>query len=257
MIRIRFRHYIMLVIILVICVGTAVGFGGALTTIVAPDDPRDYVIIIDPGHGGMDGGAVGVNGTQEKDVNLAIALKLRDILSVAGYPVVMTRDADVSIHDADAHSVRQKKVSDMRNRLAMTEAYKKSILISVHQNTLNLRGVTGAQVFYSPNNPESKTLAEALQAEFNAGIQRSGRDREIKKAGKNLYLFYNAQNIAVLCECGFLSNAEEERVLGTPEYQERVAYSIFSGVVKFLDAKAAASVSMPDEAPANREADMP
>lgn len=252
MLHVRFRHYIMLMIVLSICIGTVVGFsGGVLSTIVSPDNPKDYVIIIDPGHGGIDGGAVGVNGTTEKDINLAISLKLRDILTGAGYTVVMTRDTDISIHDEDAQTVRQKKVSDLRKRLAMTKLYEKSILISVHQNALGAHRVTGAQVFYSPNNPESKVFAEALQTEFNANLQRDGKDKTVTKAGKNLYLFYNAQNIAVLCECGFLSNADEERTLNTPEYQERVAFAIFSGLVKYLDAKTTVLESVSDGSPAD------
>jgi len=199
------------------------------------NNPKDYVIIIDAGHGGIDSGATGVNGTPEKKVNLEIAFRLRDMLLQAGYTVVMTRDTDMSIHDSSAKTVRQQKASDLRNRLAMTKLYSKSILISIHQNIYPSSSVTGAQVFYSPNNPESQIFAQIIQNEFNSYLQLDGRSKVITKAGKNLYLFYNANNIAVLCECGFLSNADEEVMLNDPKHQEKIAFACFTGVVKYFD----------------------
>ncbi len=191
------------------------------------------VIIIDPGHGGVDGGAVGVNGTVEKRINLEIALQLRDVLAAAGYDVVMTRDTDRSIHDSTAKTISQMKVSDLHNRLAMTEMYPDSLLVSIHQNILTNPGVTGAQVFYSPNNGGSSQLAQCIQDHFNDNIQLAD-SREIKKAGKNLYLFYNAKNTAVLAECGFISNSREEELLCEPEHQSKVVYCLFCGITDYL-----------------------
>lgn len=190
------------------------------------------IIIIDPGHGGVDGGAVGVDGTVEKDINLKIALRLRDVLTNAGFTVIMTRDTDISIHSSSANTIREKKVSDLKNRLAMTELYPDSILISIHQNTLDNHSVTGAQVFYSPNDPGSAVLAQYVQDEFNKNIQT--KNKEIKPAGKNLYLFYNADNTAILAECGFLSNSGEEALLNTSEHQDKIVYSIYSGLLRYL-----------------------
>lgn len=192
------------------------------------------VIIIDPGHGGVDGGAVGVNGTVEKRINLEIALRLRDVFAQAGYTVIMTRDTDISIHDSTADTIREMKVSDLRNRLKLTEMYPDSLLISIHQNTLGDSSVTGAQVFYSPNNPESQLLAQSIQDCFNGGIQLSG-DRQIKSAGDNLYLFYKAKNVAVLAECGFLSNSTEEAMLCDPEHQDDIVYCIYRGTLEYLN----------------------
>lgn len=195
------------------------------------------VIIIDPGHGGFDGGAVGVNGTIEKDVNLAVSLKLRDMLNDAGFSVVMTRDSDRALNDSEDTSVRRKKISDMRNRLNLTRLYPGSVLISIHQNKLaGSSSVRGAQIFYSPNEAGSKELAQFIQTECNAKLQPE-KPREIVKTGKNLYLFYHAQNTAVLCECGFLSNQEEEALLSTDEYQYKVAYCIFSGLLRWNESK--------------------
>ncbi len=195
----------------------------------------DRVILLDPGHGGFDGGAVGINGTVEKDVNLAISLKLRDMLTDAGFSVVMTRDTDRALNDSDDTTVRRKKISDMRNRLNLTRLYPGSVLISIHQNKLaNSSKVHGGQIFYSPNHPDSKELAGWIQNEFNTVIQPE-KPRETVKTGKNLYLFYHAENTAVLCECGFLSNPDEEALLGTDDYQYKVAFCIYSGLLRWCD----------------------
>lgn len=200
-------------------------------TIRTGDDGR--VILIDPGHGGFDGGAVGSKGTVEKDVNLAISLKLRDMLTDAGFTVVMTRDSDCALNDTGDTTIRRRKVSDMRARLNLTKLYPGSVLISVHQNLLaGDSSVHGAQIFYSPNEPSSKELSESIQSEFNTRLQPD-KPREVVKTGKNLYLFYHAQNTAVLCECGFLSNPEEEALLCTDEYQYKAAYCIYSGLIRW------------------------
>lgn len=201
------------------------------TSVFSENEP---VIIIDPGHGGVDGGAVGVSGTVEKRINLEIALQLRDVLSAAGYNVIMTRDTDRSIHDSDAATISQMKVSDLHNRLAMTKMYDDSLLVSIHQNTLHDSSVTGAQVFYSPNNEESAVLAQCIQDQFNQHLQLA-ESREIKKAGKNLYLFYNAENAAILAECGFLSNSREEQLLCSQEHQKKIVFSLYCGILDFLN----------------------
>lgn len=234
MIHLKTKHYVIAACAALLTVCLLIGISaGSVPTVSVSDTEREIVILIDPGHGGIDGGAVGISGTIEKDINLRIALRLREALTAAGYTVIMTRDTDISIHDSSASSVREKKVSDLRNRLAMTKLYPDSLLVSIHQNNIGSAGVTGAQVFYSPNNPESAVLAQSIQDEFNSGLQ-PGKDREIKKAGKNLYLFYNAKNTAVLAECGFLSNRTEEALLCDPEYQDKVVYTIFSGIIKYL-----------------------
>lgn len=232
LIRIRKEYVLAFVLALAVLLVLIFTQGGeAQTTSAGPVD--DFVIIIDPGHGGVDGGAVGVSGTVEKRINLEIALRLRDVFSRAGYTVIMTRDTDISIHDSTAHTIREMKVSDLRNRLRLTEMYPNSLLISIHQNTLGDSSVTGAQVFYSPNDPDSAVLAQSIQDQFNGGIQLA-RDREIKAAGDNLYLFYNAKNVAVLAECGFLSNSQEEAMLCDPAHQDEIVYCIFKGTLEYL-----------------------
>lgn len=198
------------------------------------------VVILDAGHGGFDGGAIGINGTIEKNINLSISLKLREMLESAGYTVIMTRETDTALENEGDSSTRQKKVSDMRNRLNLTKLYPNAMLISIHQNKLEgNQKVFGGQIFYSPNNGNSKLLAQLIQDEFNTYIQPH-KKREIVKTGKNLYLFYNAQNVAVLCECGFLSNPEEEALLNTDEYQKKIAYCIFSGIMVYNESNTSA-----------------
>lgn len=233
LVRIRKEYLVAIGLALAVLLFIILTQGGTVG-LTSAEPHNSTVIIIDPGHGGVDGGAVGVSGTVEKRINLEIALRLRDVFSGAGYTVIMTRDTDISIHDDTADTIREMKVSDLRNRLKLTQMYPDSLLISIHQNTLGNSSVTGAQVFYSPNNPASQLLAQSIQNSFNCGIQLAG-DREIKKAGKNLYLFYNAQNTAVLAECGFLSNSREEQMLCDPAHQDDIVYCIYRGTLDYLN----------------------
>ena len=236
MIDLRKLNYLSIAVAAFILVAVICFVPSAQTEDAVSLPDNELVIIIDAGHGGVDGGAVGVNGTIEKHINLEIALQLRDVLEAAGYKVVMTRETDMSIHDSTAVTISQMKVSDLRNRLAMTKTYQNSILISIHQNTLTNPSVTGAQVFYSGNNSQSAVLAQCIQDQFNEYIQLAD-EREIKQAGKNLYLFYNAENVAILAECGFLSNSQEEQLLQTPEHQADIVFTIYCGLIDYLNTR--------------------
>ncbi len=194
------------------------------------------VIVIDAGHGGIDGGAVGSGDVIEKNINLPISLYLGDLLSAGGFNVQYTRTEDVSIHDSFAKTVRQMKVSDIKNRLKMVENNTDSILISVHQNKFNIKSCKGAQVFYGGKNEQSKMLAEVVKETFT-GILQPDNTRAVKKAGKELYLINNCTHTAVLVECGFISNPDEAKLLSTPEYQKQVSFTIYCAIVKYLDAK--------------------
>ena len=164
------------------------------------------IVIIDAGHGGMDGGAMGVDGQIEKEINLSIALKLDTMLRAYGFETILTRNSDVSIHSADAKTVRQQKSSDLKNRLKLLEDTSSGILISIHQNKYSQSSACGTQVFYGRNCPESKELAEMLQKTITGYLQPENK-REIKQATKDIYLLYQATKPAVMVECGFLSNA--------------------------------------------------
>ena len=165
-------------------------------------------LIIDAGHGGIDGGAVGVDGSLEKEINLSIAKKLASMAKVYGYNVIMTRKKDISIHDDDVTGIRNQKVSDIHNRLKISEDNPGALFISIHQNKFSQSQYWGTQVFYGQNNPESKKIAEIIKNSISDSLQPENT-REIKPAQKNLYILYNSGNPAIMVECGFLSNREE------------------------------------------------
>lgn len=190
------------------------------------------VVILDPGHGGIDGGAQ-ANGIVEKDINLAIAQNLRDLLSVQGFHVIMTREDDRSIHDEGITQIARQKRSDLHNRLAITENHPEAILISIHQNQFPQPSCQGAQIFYSQNRPESQKLAQSIQESFQRNLQPEN-DRQIKPAQNNLFLLYEAKIPAVMAECGFLSNPQEAQKLSQTEYQEQAAFVILEGLMDFL-----------------------
>ena len=191
------------------------------------------VIIIDAGHGGEDGGAVGIDGTAEKDLNLSISLKLNEILSSMGYQTRMVRTTDTSIHNADADTVRERKVSDIHNRAAIMNEYENCIYVSIHQNKYSGSSIWGAQTFYSPNNEESKELAQLIQASIANNVQPDNK-RVIKQSGTNIYVLYNATKPAVMVECGFVSNANELEQLKDDEYQNKMAFAISNGIINYL-----------------------
>lgn len=191
------------------------------------------IIILDAGHGGMDGGCVSINGDSEKGINLNILLTLRDMLRISGYDVEVTRDTDTSIHDKGIEGIANQKSSDMDNRLAMFNKYENAVCISIHQNQFTDSRYSGAQMFYSDSNNQNETLAGTIQKKFVEFIQPDNK-REIKLCGKELFLCYFSKNPTVMVECGFLSNPEEASLLMTEEYQNKVAFTIFSGLNEFL-----------------------
>lgn len=189
------------------------------------------IIIIDAGHGGEDGGAVANDGTVEKDLNLDIALKLNDIISVMGYKTHLIRTTDTAIHTS-GDTIRQRKISDIKNRFAIMNKYDDCIYVSIHQNKFNDTGVHGAQTFYSPNNNESRVLADFIQKSISSQLQKENR-RVIKKSGTDIYLLYNATKPTVMVECGFVSNDNELKKLKDNDYQNKMAISIALGIINY------------------------
>ena len=189
------------------------------------------IIIIDAGHGGEDGGAVANDGTVEKDLNLDIALKLNDIMSVMGYKTHLIRTTDTAIHTS-GDTIRQRKISDIKNRFAIMNKYDDCIYVSIHQNKFNDTGVHGAQTFYSPNNNESRVLADFIQKSISSQLQKENR-RVIKKSGTDIYLLYNATKPTVMVECGFVSNDNELKKLKDNNYQNKMAISIALGIINY------------------------
>ncbi len=196
---------------------------------------KSPVIIIDAGHGGFDSGTISVNGTLEKDINLAVAKKLAKYFDLNSISYIMTRTEDISTCSKDDERIVNKKVSDIKNRFKIIEDNPEAIFLSIHQNHYSEEYCNGAQVFYSKNNPESEKLAECLQSSFHNMLQPYN-NRLIKPTGTEIYLLYHANSVAVMAECGFLSNQKEADNLINEEYQNKVAFTLFCGILKYLEA---------------------
>lgn len=190
-------------------------------------------VIVDAGHGGDDGGAIGIDGTVEKDINLDIALKLEKILNFYGFNVIMTRTQDVMTCDDGLDSLRKRKISDIHNRFELMRKNPDAIFISVHQNKFEDSSQHGTQVFYSGNDERSKELAEAIQTSVTLTLQRKN-DRVVKKSGSGIYLLYHAKIPAVLVECGFISNSDDVKKLKDESYRMKLAILIADGLLKYL-----------------------
>ena len=203
-------------------------------SVSASVENRGLYIILDAGHGGMDGGTSAADGTKEKEINLSIAKKLNSLLLASGYKTVMLRNDDSLIGDNSLSTIRERKVSDIRKRLEIAESYPDSVLISIHQNYYSVPKYSGAQVFYSTNSPESKILAQSVQQSVVEELQPDN-NRKIKPVGSNIYLLYNCTIPAIMVECGFLSNINEAEKLKTDSYQTQMALSIMQGITDYLE----------------------
>jgi len=188
-----------------------------------------YQIILDAGHGGEDGGAVSITGVPESGLNLEIVLRLDQLLGFYGIPPILLRDRDISLHDPEAGTLREKKVSDLHNRVAAIESVENALLVSIHQNTFPSSAYHGAQVFYRPGE-ESKALAERVQEALQAADPENRRSPA--KIPDSVYLMGHITCPAVLVECGFLSNPAEEARLKSGGYQNQLAICIASAVLK-------------------------
>ena len=193
-----------------------------------------FFVLFDPGHGGFDGGTVTEEGTAEKHINLAISLLLRDILNVSGIPVEMTRDSDTALQEDGLNSIRQKKVSDMKNRLSLYNCA--GVVISIHQNHFSVPKYSGTQVFYSKNHPDSVVLAENIQNSVLSQLQPEN-NRENKAATDGIFLLHHTTAIAVLVECGFLSNPMERELLLNEMYRQTMAFAIATGYFRYISQK--------------------
>ena len=185
---------------------------------------RDRVVVIDAGHGGEDGGAVSLTGVPESQLNLAVALRVDALLGLYGEQVVMLREEDVSLHSPQAETLREKKSSDLRNRAAAVEAVEGAVLLSIHQNSYPDSRYRGAQVFYAPTQG-SEALARYAQQLLRRTLDPDN-DRECKPISKDIYLMNHVSCPAILVECGFLTNPEEEALLRSGTYQTKVASAL-------------------------------
>lgn len=184
-------------------------------------------LILDAGHGGEDGGAVAWDGTKESDINLSLTLQLRELFLFCGVEPKLTRDKDISVYTEGAKTLREKKVSDIHNRVAQIDSLPNATLISIHQNSLPSSPKThGAVVFYNGEG-NAHELAKAVQGKLNAA--HNEREKEEQEIARNIYLMQHIHCPAILVECGFLSNAEELSHLKTQETQFRIALAVLAG----------------------------
>ena len=202
--------------------------------------PSRPIIVIDAGHGGEDGGASGEDGTKEKDLNLLVAQSLADILTAAGYDVRMTRTDDRLLYDLYGDLTDytgHKKTYDLRNRLRFTEEAGADLLLSIHMNKFPQPQYSGLQVYYSPNAPESRTVAEVIRNYTKLYLQPEN-ERETKAATSSIYLLHRIQRPAVMVECGFLSNEEELSRLKDDTYRRQLALVIACAAAESLSGTA-------------------
>lgn len=183
----------------------------------------EIVILIDPGHGGEDGGAVSVLGDAESHINLAIALKLEQLLLFYGTEPILLRSEDISLHDPSAETIKEKKSSDLKNRVDLVNNYDNAFLLSIHQNSYTEEQYHGAQVFYNDIQGENNLFfSEQLQELLRIHLD-SENTRVCKPIDSNIYLMNHITVPAVLVECGFLSNFSEAKLLATSDYQQSLA----------------------------------
>jgi len=192
--------------------------------------PTVPVIVLDAGHGGEDGGAVGIGGVVEKDLNLAVALQLDVFLRALGYDVQLTRCEDCDLSEP-ANTLRERKASDIHARHAMLEELGDGdLFLSIHMNRYTSPSARGTQVFYSPNHPQSQVMAEQIQRTVVQLLQPENH-RQIKPAGSSIYLLHRGTRPAVMVECGFISNPGEAARLQEADYQRQLAFAVAVGVL--------------------------
>lgn len=219
----------LLLCLFIICASiyiTNIGFAPA-QTVMSQISPATTVII-DAGHGGEDGGAVAADGTLEKDINLKIALQTAKLLKLYGFEVIMTRETDVSTSMGDNFIKRE----DLENRLNLMKQNPESIFVSVHLNKFTTSAARGSQVFYSKFK-NSKMLGDLIQNSIVFNLQKDNK-RVNKLATSSTYLLHNATVPAVLVECGFLSNETELSHLKETAYQNKLAFCIADGILKYF-----------------------
>lgn len=190
------------------------------------------VVVIDAGHGKPDEGAVGLYGTTEEAINLKIAMKLQALVEQSGGIVYLTRSDENGIYSSKAKSIREKKISDVKNRVILGNGQDVDIFISIHLNKYPSGTYSGWQTFYQQGNEESVRLAKCVQDSLNNTISKP--NNRVPLVLKGVYLMDHIQNTTITVECGFLSNEEEARLLNDDSYQDKLAWGIYIGIQEFF-----------------------
>lgn len=191
------------------------------------------VVIIDAGHGGEDGGAIGIDGTLEKDLNLSIALELDALLRAEGIQTRLTRTEDILLYDRNSDYQGHKKAQDMAQRLKISEEYENAIFISIHMNSFPQEKYKGLQVYYSTNSQNSYILAQKIQTLVVTNLQPDNK-RNIKASESGIFLLEHIDHPAVLVECGFLSNSEDCSNLNSPAYRSTLCFIMFTAICDYF-----------------------
>ena len=190
------------------------------------------IVVLDAGHGVPDEGAQSSTGTTEAETNLKIVLKLQNLLESSGCTVVLTRSDENAIYDIDSKTLRQKKISDIRNRVKIGNESSADIFVSIHLNKIPQQQYDGWQTFYNENSEDGRKLATIIQSNLNEAIQKE--NNRVAKSIQNIYIINHVEIPTTIVECGFLSNPEEEKKLLDDEYQNRLAWGIYNGIIDYF-----------------------
>lgn len=194
------------------------------------EQSEQKIVLIDAGHGGADPGKVGINGALEKDINLSVAFLVKKYLEQQDVTVVMTRNGDEGLYREESPN---KKIEDLKNRLALIDASGAVLAVSIHQNSYTSEKVSGAQVFYYETSKQGEKAAVIVQEQLRKGVDETN-DRKAKKNG-SYYLLKKSSVPTIIVECGFLSNGEEADKLTQEDYQEKMAWNISLGILQYLN----------------------
>ena len=222
--------YIVIVVIIICVIFLNVRKTKTLPTIAIPSTNRS--VIIDAGHGLPDAGAVGYECLTVEKINLSIAMKLQKLLESSGTITYLTRSDENGIYDINSKSIKQKKISDIKNRVELINKTGSEILISIHLNKFSDNKYSGWQVFYRENSEESNRLADCIQNSINKNIDRE--NKRITKPIKDIYIIDNSKIPAVIVECGFISNPEEAILLQDETYQNKIVWGIYIGIQEYF-----------------------
>ena len=189
-------------------------------------------VILDAGHGVPDEGAQSSNGTTEAESNLKIALKVQNLLEQSGCTVLLTRSDENAIYDIDSKTLKQKEISDIHNRVKIGNESSADAFVSIHLNKIPQSQYYGWQTFYKEGNADGKKLAVAIQNSLNNAIDKE--NNRVSKTIDNVYIIKHIEIPTTIVECGFLSNPEEEKQLLDDDYQNRLAWGIYSGIINYF-----------------------
>lgn len=228
--RIMIVASVIMVALFVFAIQTNTKNTNVVQTVALPVSNK--VIVLDAGHGKPDEGAQSSTGTTEAETNLKIALKVQSLLEQSGATVILTRSDDEAIYDLDSKTLKQKKISDIHNRVKIGNEAQADIFVSIHLNKIPQEQYWGWQCFYKEGNEQSIKLAKSLQENLNESIQKENKRVAMKL--ENVYIIKHVEIPISIVECGFLSNKEEEKLLLEDSYQDKLAWGIYNGIIDYF-----------------------